>query len=59
MQLLHKPLHRGGHALLLQQGLFGPSLGLVGKFQSRYPFIPTRTMAGGSEHRANRALSVR
>ena len=58
VQLLCKPHHRGGRALLLQQGLFEPSLGLVGKFQSRCPLVPTRTMAGGSEHQANRALSV-
>lgn len=58
VQLLCKPLHRGGCALLLQQGLFGLSLGLVGKFQSCCPFVPTRTMTGGSEHRSNRAPSV-
>lgn len=58
MQLSCKPFCRGGRALLLQQGLFELSPGLVGKFQSHCPLVPTRTMAAGSEHRANRALSV-
>lgn len=52
------PSTKGGRALLLQQGLFEPSPGLVRKFQSCCPFVPTRTMARGSKHRANRAPSV-
>lgn len=48
----------GLQPLLLQQGLYEPSQSLVGKFQSRCPLIRTRTMAAGSEHGANRALSV-
>lgn len=40
MQLPCRPVCWDGRALLLQQGLFELSPGLVGKFQSHCPLVP-------------------